>query len=138
MATSNQTTSQTSSTTKTSKSKGYARGSGSDKNSDTRRLHSEENLLDKTNEDSFPASDPPSHTPISGVTRARPLGEVPRDLKESGKAQFQYGRRVEAKTLHFEPNTNRLDKGNPDIGDVDLGNIEADQPSQRDDDDLYD
>lgn len=120
------------------KSKGHPRGSGSDKNSDTRRLRSEENLLDKTNEDSFPASDPPSQTPISGVTRARPIGDVPSDLKESGKAQFKYGRRTEAKTLHFEPNPNRLNKGNPDIGDVDLGNIEADKPAQRDDDDHYD
>lgn len=41
-------------------------GSGLDKNSDTSRLKSREDLLDKTVEDSFPASDPPSKTPITG------------------------------------------------------------------------
>jgi hypothetical protein len=122
----------------TSKSKGHPRGSGTDINSDTRRLRSEENLLDKTVEDSFPASDPPSHTPISGVSKAKPISNVPSDLKENGAAQFEYGRRTEAKTLHFDPSTNRLNKGNPDVGDVDLGNIEADKPAQKDDDDHYD
>jgi|GEM_PF-3921610 len=119
-------------TPQTSKSKGHPRGSGNDKNSDTRRLNSDENRLDKTVEDSFPASDPPSQTPISGV------GKLPADFKENGAAQFEYGRKTEAKTLHFESNPNRLNRGNPDIGDVDLGNIEADEPAQPDDDDHYD
>jgi hypothetical protein len=41
-------------------------GSGADKNSDESRLRDPENRLDKTDEDSFPASDPPSHTPVVG------------------------------------------------------------------------
>ena len=48
----------------------HPRGSGNDQNSDTRRLENEDNLQDKTDEDSFPASDPPSQTPIFGVGRA--------------------------------------------------------------------
>jgi hypothetical protein len=43
------------------------RGSGSDRNSDTRRLQDPENLFDKASEDSFPASDPPSTSPLKGV-----------------------------------------------------------------------
>jgi hypothetical protein len=43
-----------------------ASGSGKDKNSDQKRLRDPENLLDKTVEDSFPASDPPSQTPVTG------------------------------------------------------------------------
>ena len=38
------------------------RGSGLDPNSDAERLVDRENSLDKANEDSFPASDPPSAT----------------------------------------------------------------------------
>lgn len=125
-------------TPSTPKSKNHPRGSGNDINSDTRRLHSDENMQDKTVEDSFPASDPPSQTPISGVSKAKPLGDVPDDLKNNKVAQFEYGRKTEAKTLHFDTSTNRLNKGNPDVGDVDLGNIEADKPAQKDDDDHFD
>ncbi len=32
-----------------------------------------------------------------------PRGIVPPDLKESGAAQFKYGREVERKNLHFDP-----------------------------------
>ena len=39
------------------------RGSGSDINSDARRLRDLENYRDKVVEDSFPASDAPSHSP---------------------------------------------------------------------------
>lgn len=45
------------------------RGSGADKNSDSTRLNNPENLLDKMEEDSFPASDPPSTSPITGIGR---------------------------------------------------------------------
>jgi len=45
------------------------RGSGSDRYSDSSRLKSREALLDKTDEDSFPASDPPSSSPITGFGR---------------------------------------------------------------------
>jgi hypothetical protein len=130
----------TSTTTSNPKAKGHPRGSGTDINSDTSRLRDEENLQDKTIEDSFPASDPPSQTPISGVgktNREVPVG-APSDLKENGAAQFEYGRRTEAKTLHFDTSTDRLNRGNPDVGDIDLGNIEADEPAQKDDDDHYD
>ena len=115
----------------------HPRGSGNDPNSDTRRLQDEDNLLDKTVEDSFPASDAPSHTPISGVGRTNKESAtgLPSDFKENGAKQFEYGRRTEAKTLHFDTSTNRLRKGNPDVGEVDLGNIEADKPAQKDDDD---
>lgn len=117
----------------------HPRGSGNDANSDTRRLSDEENLLDKTNEDSFPASDPPSTSPIAGVGRTN--REVPvntKKFKENGAEQFEYGRRTEAKTLHFDPSTDRLRRGNPDVGEIDLGNIEADKPAQKDDNDHYD
>lgn len=118
----------------------HPRGSGYDQNSDTRRLQNEDNLQDKTIEDSFPASDPPSNTPLSGVGRTD--REVPTgmksDFKENGAAQFEYGRRTEAKTFNYETSTNRFRKGNPDVGDVDLGNIEADKPAQKDDDDHFD
>lgn len=73
----------------------HPRGSGNDRNSDTRRLKNDDNLQDKTSEDSFPASDPPSNTPLSGVGRTD--REVPAgakvDFKEDGAAQFEYGRR---------------------------------------------
>ncbi len=118
----------------------HPRGSGNDANSDTRRLYDEENLQDKTNEDSFPASDPPSNTPVSGVGRTNrevPVG-TKADFKENGAEQFEYGRRTAAKTLHVDPSTNRLRKGNPDVGNIDLGNIEADKKAQPDDNDHYD
>ena len=117
--------------------KAHPRGSGNDANSDTRRLHDEENLQDKTNEDSFPASDPPSNTPVSGVGRTNrevPVG-AKADFKENGAEQFKYGRRTAAQTLHVDPSTNRLRRGNPDVGNVDLGNIEADKPAEPDDND---
>ena len=118
----------------------HPRGSGNDLNSDSRRLRDEDNLQDKTIEDSFPASDPPSNTPISGSGRTNrevPVG-MKSDFKENGAEQFEYGRRTEAKTFNFDTSTNRLRRGNPDIGNVDLGNIEADKPAQKDDDDHYD
>ncbi len=104
------------------------------------RSRDQQNLQDKTVEDSFPASDPPSQTPIIGIGRANreTATGLPSDFKENGAKQFEYGRRTEAKTLHFDTSTNRLRKGNPDVGEVDLGNIEADKPAQKDDDDHYD
>lgn len=125
------------------------RGSGSDINSDLDRLDNEENLQDKTEEDTFPASDPPSHSPMTGVGRRGrqnssddaesrdPSGLAP-DFKDDKAAQFEYGRRSQASTQHFDRSTERLRHGNPDIGEVDLGTIEADKPAQRDDDDLFD
>lgn len=117
----------------------HPRGSGNDMNSDTRRLQDEDNLQDKTIEDSFPASDPPSNTPISGVgmTSKEVSPDKTTDFKENGAKQFEYGRRTEAKTLHFDPSTDRLYKGNPDVGDVDLGTIEADKPAEKDDNSPY-
>lgn len=117
------------------------RGSGSDKNSDTRRLANPDNLQDKREEDTFPASDPPSTSPLIGFgRRAEPfLGEdLPSDFKENPRAQFEYGRRSQASTLHFDRSTRRLELGNPNVGDVDLGTIEADKPAQPDDNDHWD
>lgn len=114
--------------------------------------------MDKIDEDTFPASDPPSFSPITGVGPESPTygDDVPRDKSKCGvspdvndpqdvadfkndpKRQFQYGRKAEASTLHFDPSTNRLNKGNPDVGNVDLGTIEADKPAQPDDLDPYD
>lgn len=135
MATTNQ-----SQMNKTGAIKSHPRGSGTDQNSDTRRLQDEDNLQDKTVEDSFPASDPPSQTPMSGTGRKH--RDIPAsmasDFKENGAEQFEYGRRTEAKTFNFETNTNRFKKGNPDVGSVDLGNISADRPAQKDDDDHFD
>ena len=128
----------------------HPRGSGHDINSDLERLRDEQNRQDKIDEDSFPSSDPPSYTPMTGFGRAdrerAPHDEIPEpdpsglepDFKNDKAAQFEYGRKSQASTQHFDTSTNRLRKGNPDIGDVDLGTIEADEPAQRDDDDLDD
>ena len=113
------------------------RGSGSDVNSDSSRLGDHDNLLDKIDEDSFPASDPPSHTPVTGTARkgnADPSG-LPRDFKNNKAEQFEYGRKSEESTLHFDRSSKRLRTGNPDIGEVDLGTIEAEHPAQAADDD---
>lgn len=116
------------------------RGSGKDANSDTRRLANPENLMDKQSEDSFPASDPPSTSPITGVGERRMdrAGSLPADFKDNKVEQFKYGRRVEQATHHFDTTSRRLERGNPDIGEVDLGTIEADKPTQPDDNDHFD
>ena len=114
------------------------RGSGFDKNSDESRLSNASNLLDRAEEDSFPASDPISAlSPTTGMGR-HSSSELPADFKDNKEAQFAYGRRTEQKTLHFDTSSHRLNMGNPDIGEVDLGTIEADQPAQKDDNDHYD
>lgn len=128
------------------------RGSGSDSNSDTRRLENRENLLDKTEEDTFPASDPPSMTPMTGMGRAsrdkdkddqhqmtpEERAHLPNDFKENTVEQFKYGRRSEAARHHFDRSSRRLERGNPDVGEIDLGTIEADKPAQPDDHDHFD
>ena len=114
---------------------GHQRGSGSDLNSDSRRLQNEENRRDKVVEDSFPASDPPSTSPMTGIgarTKRAP-GELPADFKDNPVEQFKYGRRVEDATHHFDTSTHRHAVGNPDVGNVDLGTIEADKPAEPDD-----
>ena len=106
----------------------------------------DEQRQDETDEDSFPASDPPSQSPMTGVGRTEsepePVTQDPSGLKSNFKddkvAQFAYGRKSQASTQHFDTSTNRLRKGNPDVGDVDLGIIEADKPAQKDDNDHYD
>lgn len=146
---------------------GDGRGSGSDLNSDSERLKDVDNLQDKVEEDTFPASDPPSHSPMTGVNRgnegatygseAPDTGKsqdrhetssraddalkesgLPSDFKDNKAAQFEYGRRAQAATLHFDRSENRLRKGNPDIGEVDMGIIDADKPVAPDDDDPFD
>lgn len=114
------------------------RGSGTDKLSDTERLKSPDALQDKTEEDTFPASDPPSTSPVTGVGPDTNNPEDVDDFKNNPKRQFQYGRKTEEATLHFDRNPHRLETGNPDVGDVDLGTIEADKPAQPDDLDPYD
>lgn len=68
----------------------------------------------------------------------KPLGDVPADLKENPRAQFEYGRRSEKKLERTARDSKRLEIGNPNIGEVDLGNIEANEPSQPDDNDHWD
>lgn len=89
----------------------------------------------------------PKRTPESRPAKssakvgASPDSRDPEDVKEfknDPKRQFQYGREAEASTLHFDRDTHRLNTGNPDVGDVDLGTIEADKPAQPDDLDPYD
>ena len=102
-----------------------------DKENQVRRLDSE-------SEDTFPASDSPSMTsPITGSGH-KDVSDLPDDFKDNKQAQFEYGRRSQAKTQHFDTSTRRLTMGNPDIGEVDLGTIEADEPAQPDDNDPYD
>ena len=52
---------------------------------------------------------------------------------QSGGEQFKRGRENEKKLQITDPESHRLDNGNPDIGDVDLGVIEADKPTRKDD-----
>jgi hypothetical protein len=123
--------------------KPHPRGSGHDRNSDTQRLAQDENLLDKAVEDTFPASDAPSHSPVADGSRgSAPKGEdpsgLPSNFKDDKAAQFEYGRQSQASTQHFDTSTDRLRRGNPDIGEVDLGTIQADKPAQVDDYDLFD
>lgn len=59
-------------------------------------------------------------------------------FKNSRAAQFEYGRASQHRTEHFDQSSRRLEKGNPDVGEIDLGNIEADQPAQPDDNDHLD
>lgn len=121
------------------------KGSGSDKNSDHGRLKNTENRFDKMDEDSFPASDAPSQTGRSGslgspaqvasgemssAKAALKESGLPADFKDSKMAQFEYGRKSEASTLHFDTSTRRLEMGNPDIGNVDLGTIDNSDESE--------
>lgn len=59
-------------------------------------------------------------------------------LKNSPAAQYEYGRKAQHSTEHFDQSSRRLEHGNPDIGEVDLGNIEANKPSEPDDNDHFD
>lgn len=52
---------------------------------------------------------------------------------QSGSAQFKQGREQAKKLQITDPNSHRLETGNPDIGDVDMGVIEADKPTKKDD-----
>jgi hypothetical protein len=60
------------------------------------------------------------------------------EFKNNPAAQFKYGRQAQHATEHFDQSSRRLDKGNPDVGEIDLGNIEADKPAEPDDNDHFD
>jgi hypothetical protein len=114
--------------------------------------HERQERLDRMDAESFPASDAPSHTPhpdlnSSASNSAQPDINAGRshgvgpdandkadreDFKNNSARQFRYGRQSEQSTLHFDPTSKRLETGNPDVGNVDLGTIEADQPAQPD------
>jgi hypothetical protein len=70
--------------------------------------------------------------------KSKPTDKFPSDFKENGAKQFQYGRKSAQSTLHTDTSSRRLEHGNPDVGEVDLGTIEADRPAQKDDNDHYD
>lgn len=74
--------------------------------------------------------------PVSNSPRAE--SQAPKNIKESKAAQFEYGRKSQHSTEHFDRMSRRLERGNPDVGEVDLGNIEADKPVEPDDRDLFD
>lgn len=76
--------------------------------------------------------------PMSKIKRDQIDKNLPLNLKESKAAQFEYGREVEKRTHHFDRSSKRLESGNPDVGEIDLGNIEADKPAQPDDNDHWD
>lgn len=64
--------------------------------------------------------------------------QAPKNIKDSKAAQFEYGRKSQHATEHFDRHSRRLESGNPDVGEIDLGNIEADRPAEPDDKDFYD
>lgn len=86
-----------------------------------------------------PKADDNSQTSQRPSERETPVvGHVPKNIKDSKAAQFEYGRRSQHATEHFDRTSRRLEHGNPDVGEVDLGNIEADKPAEPDDNDHYD
>ena len=98
----------------------------------------QDHRLELEGEDTFPASDAPSmSSPITGSGH-KDVSDLPDDFKDNKQAQFEYGRRSQLKTQHFDTSSRRLTMGNPDIGEVDLGTIEADEPAQPDDHDSFD
>lgn len=109
-----------------------------DSDNQSSKKDTQDRRLDSEVEDTFPASDAPSmSSPITGSGH-KDISDLPADFKDNKVAQFEYGRRSQAKTQHFDTSTRRLSMGNPDIGEVDLGTIEADEPAQPDDNDHYD
>ncbi|MCM2282557.1 MAG: hypothetical protein NDI61_12005 [Bdellovibrionaceae bacterium] len=83
-------------------------------------------------------SEPPNDRETPEFAHAPSGSRAPKDIKESKAAQFRYGRQSQHATEHFDRTSRRLERGNPDVGQVDLGNIEADTPAEPDDQDHYD
>lgn len=77
----------------------------------------------------------PGITPEEVQASVRTSRELPKDFKINKAAQFQYGRKSQKATHHFDRTSDRLERGNPDVGKIDLGNIEADRPAEPDDND---
>lgn len=93
---------------------------------------------DNVTEDSPVSSSRASERPAQPHVAIDTKKDLGQKIKESPAAQFEYGRASQHKTERYGRGSRRLEQGNPDVGDIDLGNIESAQPTQPDDNDHFD